>query len=61
MTPASSSSSSFNEQVFLNKLSILSGSQESVQSLSNWIIIHKNNHQLICLLWFKKLKEGKNS
>lgn len=48
----------FNEDSFLRKLDHVTPTQDSIQSLALWIIHHKHNHETICRLWLKKLKES---
>ena len=55
--PVSTSSSSFNEENFMRKLDAVTPTQDSIQTLALWIIHHKSNHDAICRLWLKKLKE----
>jgi hypothetical protein len=51
-------STAFNEENYLKRLENVQPTQESIQTLSLWIIHHKNNHELITKLWLKKLKES---
>lgn len=43
------------EKKFLN----LTNSQESIQTLSLWVLHHKNHHKKIIQVWFKILEKGK--
>jgi hypothetical protein len=54
---SSSSASIFNQDNFLRKLENLTPTQESIQTVALWIIHHKNNHEILCNIWFKRLKE----
>lgn len=58
-TPQISSGSTFNDENFIKKLDRVQPTTESIQSLALWIMHHKNNHEIICRLWFKRLSEGK--
>ena len=53
------SSEIFDEDDFLTKLDNLKSSKNAIESLSTWIIFHKNYHETICQLWFEKLNESK--
>lgn len=54
---SSLSSLAFNEDNFLRKLSNVTPTQDSIQSLALWIIHHKTNNEIICRLWLRKLGE----
>lgn len=54
-----SSSSIFNEESFMKKLDGLTPTQESIQTMALWIIHHKNNHEILCNLWMRRLKDSK--
>lgn len=56
---SSAVASVFNEESFLNKLDRVTPTQDSIQSLSLWIIHHKMSHDTICRLWLRKLNECK--
>lgn len=47
-----------NEEKFLVILDNLVPSQDSINTVSKWIIDHSMNHELICKLWFKKLNDS---
>ncbi len=47
----------FNDDNFLKKLSNVTPTQDSIQTLALWIIHHKINHETICKLWLKKLSD----
>ena len=51
--------SSFSESALEKKLSELSNSQQSVQTLSLWIIHHRKHSPLIVKVWHRELKKGK--
>lgn len=51
---ASSSSSSFEK-----RLTLVNGTQESVQTLSLWILYHRSQHEHLIKTWFKVLKKSK--
>uniref|UniRef100_A0A7N8YAP9 Regulation of nuclear pre-mRNA domain containing 1B n=1 Tax=Mastacembelus armatus TaxID=205130 RepID=A0A7N8YAP9_9TELE len=50
--------SSFSESALEKKLSELSSSQQSVQTLSLWIIHHRKHSGLIVKVWHRELKKG---
>lgn len=52
--------SSFSESALEKKLSELSSSQQSVQTLSLWIIHHRKHSGLIVKVWHRELKKGKS-
>ncbi|KAG5838034.1 regulation of nuclear pre-mRNA domain-containing protein 1B isoform X1 [Anguilla anguilla] len=53
--------SSFSESALEKKLSELSNSQQSVQTLSLWIIHHRKHASLIVRVWHRELKKAKRS
>ncbi|XP_056129740.1 regulation of nuclear pre-mRNA domain-containing protein 1B isoform X2 [Lampris incognitus] len=53
--------SSFSESALEKKLSELSNSQQSVQTLSLWIIHHRKHSSLIVKVWHRELKKAKSS
>ncbi|XP_077586551.1 regulation of nuclear pre-mRNA domain-containing protein 1B [Stigmatopora nigra] len=53
--------SSFSESALEKKLSELSSSQQSVQTLSLWIIHHRKHSGLIVKVWHRELKKAKIS
>ncbi|TRY98620.1 hypothetical protein DNTS_005293 [Danionella cerebrum] len=55
------SMSSFSESALEKKLSELSNSQQSVQTLSLWIIHHRKHSPLIVRVWHRELKKAKSS
>uniref|UniRef100_A0A3B3ZM95 CID domain-containing protein n=1 Tax=Periophthalmus magnuspinnatus TaxID=409849 RepID=A0A3B3ZM95_9GOBI len=52
---------SFSESALEKKLSELSSSQQSVQTLSLWIIHHRKHSALIVKVWHRELKKAKSS
>ncbi|KAG7275965.1 hypothetical protein CRUP_008453 [Coryphaenoides rupestris] len=50
--------SSFSESALEKKLSELSNSQQSVQTLSLWVIHHRKHSPLIVRVWHRELKKG---
>ncbi|XP_071779756.1 regulation of nuclear pre-mRNA domain-containing protein 1B isoform X1 [Centroberyx gerrardi] len=53
--------SSFSESALEKKLSELSNSQQSVQTLSLWIIHHRKHSALIVKVWHRELKKAKSN
>ncbi|KAG7227002.1 hypothetical protein INR49_022348 [Caranx melampygus] len=53
--------SSFSESALEKKLSELSSSQQSVQTLSLWIIHHRKHSALIVRVWHRELKKAKST
>ncbi|XP_047226052.1 regulation of nuclear pre-mRNA domain-containing protein 1B isoform X1 [Girardinichthys multiradiatus] len=53
--------SSFSESALEKKLTELSSSQQSVQTLSLWIIHHRKHSGLIVKVWHRELKKAKNN
>lgn len=53
--------SAFTEAALEKKLSELSNSQQSVQTLSLWLIHHRKHSRTIVNVWFNELKKGKLS
>ncbi|KAL1249370.1 hypothetical protein QQF64_020375 [Cirrhinus molitorella] len=49
--------SSFSESALEKKLSELSNSQQSVQTLSLWIIHHRKHASFIVRVWHRELKK----
>lgn len=52
--------SSFSESALEKKLTELSSSQQSVQTLSLWIIHHRKHSGLIVKVWHRELKKGES-
>lgn len=50
--------SAFSEAALEKKLSELSNSQQSVQTLSLWLIHHRKHARTIVGVWFNELKKG---
>ena len=48
----------FTQQAFEKKLSELNTSQQSIQTLSLWLIHHRKHYKTIVQTWFKELKKG---
>lgn len=55
-TDDSSTSSSFEK-----RLTLVNGTQESVQTLSLWILYHRSQYEHLIKTWFKVLKKSKAS
>uniref|UniRef100_A0A3B5L1Q5 CID domain-containing protein n=1 Tax=Xiphophorus couchianus TaxID=32473 RepID=A0A3B5L1Q5_9TELE len=53
--------SSFSESALEKKLTELSSSQQSVQTLSLWIIHHRKHSGLIVKVWHRELKKAKTN
>ncbi|XP_028307747.1 regulation of nuclear pre-mRNA domain-containing protein 1B [Gouania willdenowi] len=53
--------SSFSESALEKKLTELSSSQQSVQTLSLWIIHHRKHSALIVKVWHRELKKAKTN
>ncbi|XP_066558719.1 regulation of nuclear pre-mRNA domain-containing protein 1B isoform X6 [Amia ocellicauda] len=53
--------SSFSESALEKKLSELSNSQQSVQTLSLWIIHHRKHSSLIVHVWHREMKKAKSN
>lgn len=51
--------SSFTDSALEKKLSELNGSQQSIQTLSLWLIHHRKHHKTIVQVWFRELKKSK--
>lgn len=52
--------SSFSESALEKKLSELSNSQQSVQTLSLWLIHHRKHAGPIVSVWHRELRKGKH-
>lgn len=50
--------SAFSEAALERKLSELSNSQQSVQTLSLWLIHHRKHSALIVSVWERELRKG---
>lgn len=53
--------SAFSEAALEKKLSELSNSQQSVQTLSLWLIHHRKHSRTIVGVWFNELKKGESA
>lgn len=51
--------SAFTEVAFLKKLAELNSSQQSIQTLSLWLIHHRKHHASIIKTWIRELQTGK--
>lgn len=51
--------SSFTDSALEKKLAELNGSQQSIQTLSLWLIHHRKHHKTIVQVWFRELKKSK--
>ena len=47
-----------NEASVQRKFANVNNTQDSIQSLSLWVLHHKAHHERIVELWFKALKKG---
>uniref|UniRef100_UPI00358F4A0C regulation of nuclear pre-mRNA domain-containing protein 1B-like n=1 Tax=Myxine glutinosa TaxID=7769 RepID=UPI00358F4A0C len=52
---------SFSESALEKKLGELSNSQQSVQTLSLWLIHHRKHSRLVVQVWHRELKKAKPS
>lgn len=57
---AAATMSSFSESALEKKLSELSNSQQSVQTLSLWLIHHRKHAGPIVSVWHRELRKGKH-
>ncbi|KAL7990149.1 hypothetical protein Chor_010503 [Crotalus horridus] len=53
--------SSFSESALERKLSELSNSQQSVQTLSLWLIHHRKHAGPIVVVWHRELRKGERA
>lgn len=51
--------SSFTESALVKKLTELNPSQQSIQTLSLWLIHHRKHHAVIVKTWLRELQRGK--
>jgi hypothetical protein len=51
----------FTEVALAKKLADLNSSQQSIQTLSLWLIHHRKHHATIVKVWFRELQKGKPS
>lgn len=49
---------SFTESTLVKKLLDLNNSQQSIQTLSLWLIHHRKHHANIVKTWYKELQKG---
>lgn len=52
--------SAFTESALIKKLVDLNPSQQSIQTLSLWLIHHRKHHSNIVKSWYKEMQKGKN-
>jgi regulator of Ty1 transposition protein 103 len=52
---------SFSSSVLEKKLAELSNSQQSIQTLSLWLIHHRKHAKIVVDVWLKQLIKGKHS
>lgn len=50
--------SAFTESALTNKLLALNSSQQSIQTLSLWLIHHRKHSQVVVKTWFRQLQKG---
>ncbi|XP_035445082.1 regulation of nuclear pre-mRNA domain-containing protein 1B [Spodoptera frugiperda] len=53
--------SGFTENALIRKLQELNSSQQSIQTLSLWLIHHRKHHAVIVKTWFKEILKAKDS
>lgn len=53
--------SAFTESALIKKLLELNASQQSIQTLSLWLIHHRKHYANIVKSWYKELLKGKNN
>ncbi len=58
--PADGKMASLNVESLKRKFQALNNTQDSVQTLSLWIIHHKNHYRQIIELWMERVREGKD-
>ncbi|CAH2039438.1 unnamed protein product, partial [Iphiclides podalirius] len=51
----------FTENALIRKLQDLNSSQQSIQTLSLWLIHHRKHHAAVVKTWFKELLKAKDS
>lgn len=51
---------SFSESALEQKLGELNNSQQSIQTLSLWVIHHRKHCKTIVNVWYRELQKGKN-
>lgn len=48
----------FTENALVRKLQELNSSQQSIQTLSLWLIHHRKHHAVVVKTWFKEILKG---
>lgn len=48
----------FTESALSTKLDDLNASQQSIQTLSLWLIHHRKHHEAIVKMWLKEVQKG---
>lgn len=48
----------FTENALVRKLQELNSSQQSIQTLSLWLIHHRKHHAIVVKTWFKEILKG---
>lgn len=48
----------FTESALSKKLDDLNASQQSIQTLSLWLIHHRKHHEAIVKMWLKEVQKG---
>lgn len=51
----------FTENALVRKLQELNSSQQSIQTLSLWLIHHRKHHAIVVKTWFKEILKAKDS
>ncbi|KAJ8713627.1 hypothetical protein PYW07_013997 [Mythimna separata] len=51
----------FTENALIRKLQELNSSQQSIQTLSLWLIHHRKHHAIVVKTWFKEILKAKDS
>jgi regulator of Ty1 transposition protein 103 len=52
--------SGFTSEALEKKLSVMDNSQQSIQTLSLWLIHHRKHNKLIVQTWSKELRKSMN-
>ena len=52
--------SSFSDNNLVKKLTELNGTQQSIQTLSLWLIHHRKHSKTIVQVWLRELKKGRH-
>jgi regulator of Ty1 transposition protein 103 len=50
--------SAFTESALVKKLTDLNSSQQSIQTLSLWLIHHRKHHGIVVKTWLKEIQKG---